>query len=127
MKQNGGNMKSQMVNHIKEYNRFINRIQSLLKSYSIREVVKKYDISIKIVRLASEMRNIKYSNNIPPQIIWELRKLSTSRRNRWINTYNRLNWNAKQLRKALHKSKWSDIKIKINKAVRQEWLNKKKE
>ena len=107
-------MKSNMV-HIKEYNRFIHDIQSLLKSYSIREIVLKYKLSIKQVRLASEINGIKYNNSVSPSIIWELRKLSTSRRNRWINTYNRLNWNAKQLRKALHKSKWSDIKIKINK------------
>lgn len=114
------------INYIKAYNIYLKNIQQLLSKYSIRQLVNIYQIDMKDVRLASETNGLLI-DNMSPSIIWELRGMDKKERKKWLIKVKKNNWNISQLRKSIRQSKRIDEpKVMINKNIKQEWLNKRK-
>ena len=108
---------------IKQYNIYLHNIQRLLNHYSIREILVMYRLSMRDIRLASEIRNIHYNDNISPQCVWEIRSMDDSPRRRWLRYIERTNCDASQLRKVIRESKRMNEPVKwINISLRERWL-----
>ena len=116
----------------KAFNAYLSGIQSLLTTYSIRDLCRTYPhIEQQHIRLASELLigNNRLDDAINPYCLYELREMSKIDRRRWLHYIKTTNATPTLLRKALRedkkrsRSKKKNItKTKPNQTMRAIWL-----